>query len=48
MCFRFLCLAFGFGGGAGLGEGGRDVGSRVAEGGAGVADRDVHEADAVP
>ena len=35
-------------GGPGLGEGGRDVGCRVLEGCACVADGDAHEVDASP
>ena len=35
-------------GGAGLGEDGRDVGRRVVEGGACVADRDEYEVDSAP
>ena len=33
---------------AGLGDGGRDVGCRVVEGGASVADGDAHVVDAAP
>ncbi len=43
----FLC-PFGVGGGAGLGEGGRNVGRGVIEGGAGVADGDTHDVQSAP
>ena len=46
----FLCLegffSFIVDGGAGLGEGGRDIGCRILEGCAYVTDGDTHEVDA--
>ena len=47
---RVVAFLFSFGGdgGANLGEGGRDVGRRVVEVGAGMADGDADERDASP
>ena len=45
-CVLSFFFPFVVDGGAGLGKGGRDVGCRVVEGGACVADGDVHEVDA--
>jgi len=43
-----LCCSLGGSRGANRGEGGRDVGRGIVEGGAGVADGDVDELDASP
>ena len=50
-CFLWLAaflFSLGVDGGAGLGEDGRDVGRRVVEGGAGVADGDAYEVEPAP
>jgi len=48
LCLLVSCCSLGGGRVAGLGEGDRDVGRRVEEGSAGVADGDADELDASP
>ena len=48
LCLLAFCVSFGGGRGANLGEGGRDVGRDIVEGGAGVVDGDANELDASP